>query len=261
MIENIDEIKELKELFLKSKKIVVLTGAGISTESGIPTFRDKDTGFWSNMNPMVHATRAGYYNDPELVFGWYEYRRKKIQSIQPNLGHIILKDLEQFHDISIVTQNIDDLHERAGSSDITHLHGSIHQHKCIQCEDPFDINSVILEVNKEDDNLISPPICSCGGMIRPSVVWFFENLPEKELQFAEDISGKCDLFLIVGTSGLVWPAAGLPGIAHSFDIPIIQINPNETGFDKISKYNIKGFSGEILPELYSYIYGEKDENI
>ncbi|MGE5864020.1 MAG: SIR2 family NAD-dependent protein deacylase [Rhizobacter sp.] len=214
-----------------ARRITVLTGAGMSAESGIPTFRDALTGLWSTFNPQDLATRQGFVRDPALVWGWYEARREGVARAQPNAGHRALSELatrQGLEDLTIVTQNVDDLHERAGSRQVIHLHGSLFAPRCLDCGHPASTHAMGLPTasRRAEDGAQPPPRCSvCGGPVRPGVVWFGEELPRAEWNLACERTSRADLLLVVGTSGLVYPAAGLPDLAMRAGAAVWDINP------------------------------------
>lgn len=222
-------------------KLFVLTGAGVSKESGIPTFRDAQEGLWADYNAEDLATPEGFLKDPPLVWQWYDWRRKKVQNVQPNPGHFALVEIEQFvPNFTLVTQNVDGLHRRAGSKNLIEIHGSILLFKC------FDRGHEQKEIAFD---LKVPPHCECGSMIRPAVVWFGEALPEKALKQSYDAAENCDVVLVVGTSGLVHPAASLPFLAKRTGAKIIEVNPNKTELTEGCDLFLAGPSGEILPKI------------
>jgi len=231
--------EELASLFSKTSRVVVLTGAGVSAESGVATFRDKTTGLWSKFNPQQLANFTSFLHDPKLVWDWYDFRKQAIHSVQPNPGHFALVDLENLIPaFTLVTQNIDNLHQRAGSEKIIELHGNIERNYCIKCG-RFKI---------EIDEL--PPKCeSCGGLVRPDVVWFGENLPEDALRIAWQKSEESTIFMVVGTSAEVYPAARLPFEASKNGAVLIVINPDETPVSVVSDYHVFEKSGIFLPLL------------
>jgi len=201
-------------------RIVVLTGAGISAESGIPTFRGKD-GLWNRYNPMDLATPEAFQRDPKLVWEWYNWRRQLIAKAEPNRAHRILAELERSRDLHVITQNVDGLHQRAGSERVTELHGSVWTVRCLECGASYRDERVPLPD--------IPPRCKeCGGLLRPGVVWFGEALPKDALDTAYALSASADVFLVVGTSAQVYPAAELPFVAKSRGARLIEINPEET---------------------------------
>ena len=225
----------------KFKKIVFVTGAGISQESGIPTFRGKD-GLWRNYDAMKLATIDAFYDNPNLVWEWYNERRRNIFQSLPNLGHKAIAELEKYAEVTILTQNIDGLHQKSGSSNVLELHGSIVKIKCTVC----DYNEEILT---EISDL--PPQCQCGNILRPDVVWFGESLPQEVWQNAIVSASKCDLMIIVGTSLVVSPANTLPIYAKQNGAILIEINPENTEMSNEMDLKIRNTSAKALPELIS----------
>lgn len=215
---------EVLDVARTARRITVLTGAGMSAESGVPTFRDAQSGLWSRFDPAQLATEDAFRHDPALVFGWYVWRLGRVREAGPNAGHLALAQWARSADVRIVTQNVDDLHERAGSEVLAHLHGSLAAFRCLDCGRPFDGDL------PEPDAVgrAAPPRCPCGGLVRPGVVWFGEPLPQKA--FADGVLAcrDTDLLLVVGTSGIVYPAAGLPDLARSMGVPVVEINPEPT---------------------------------
>jgi len=236
-----------------AQKIAVLTGAGISAESGIPTFRDALTGLWRNFDAEMLATPEAFQRDPALVWGWYEWRRMKTLAAQPNAAHMAIAELaRRVPQLSLITQNVDDLHERAGSADVQHLHGSLQNPRCFDCGRPFSLPDGILEEPEDGDWRLSPPKCrDCGGLIRPGVVWFNELLPADILEGAFESSRSCDLLIVVGTSGVVYPVARLPEVASRAGRKVIQINPAKSELDSVCTWNVRGSAGKLLPALIS----------
>ncbi len=247
-----------------ARSVAVLTGAGISAESGIATFRDALSGLWQNFRLEDLATPEGFVRDPALVWGWYEARRRQVQSAQPNPGHLALAQLaRQVPQLTLITQNVDDLHERAGSEPVLHLHGSLFAPRCFDCATPWQAAAEVPATTSAtasaalpaaasgmDDERCDPPLCpACGGKIRPGVVWFGENLPELIWQEAQKAVEQCDLLLILGTSGLVYPAAGLAQYARQQDKTVIQINPEPTSQDCYAHHVLTGPAGVVLPAL------------
>ena len=234
----------------KAQHLVILTGAGVSAESGIPTFRDALTGLWQHFDAEDLATKDAFRRDPELVWGWYEWRRAKVLAAQPNPAHLAIAALEQrVPKLTLITQNVDDLHERAGSSAAIHLHGSLHQPRCFACGRPHALPAGIPDV-PEGGRRLAPPICThCGGRIRPGVVWFGEDLPDLAWKKAVAAVASCDLLFSVGTSSLVYPAANLPVQASNRGATIVQINPQSTSLDRLAAHNLHGSAGDILPAV------------
>lgn len=237
--------QKLRDQLRAAKNITVLTGAGISAESGVPTFRDAQTGFWENYKPEDLATPQAFRRNPKLVWEWYAMRREMAKKVRPNAGHAALVEIEKrVLKFTLVTQNVDNLHRRAGSRHVIELHGNIERTKC------FDEDTVIESWNSKE----IPPRCpKCGGMLRPDVVWFGEMLPAGTFEKAEEASQSCDVFLSVGTSGIVYPAAGLPFEALKFGGTTVEINSDETPLTAHVHHVLRGASGEILPELLKYI--------
>lgn len=243
---------DLIESLIKADKIAVLTGAGMSAESGIKTFRDPD-GLWAKLNPEELASIEGFMRNPETVWNWYNERRKVIAMANPNEGHIALAKMETLYsNFTLITQNIDRLHQAAGSKNVLELHGNIVENHCLRCKKPYlediDINSKIL------------PVCPlCGGKIRPSVVWFGEQLPQNTLFEAEKATEECQVFLSIGTSTEVYPAAALPYIAKNNGAVVIEINPRMTSFSNEASFVLNGTAATVLPELVKSIAGKKNK--
>ena len=242
------QIAEAAALLRQGHHLAVLTGAGVSKESGVPTFRDALDGLWAQYNPEELATPTAFKRDPKLVWDWYEFRRELVRQAQPNPGHIALahKLERHFPSMRIITQNVDDLHEQAGSSHVIHLHGNIARNRCFDnCQgDPTIIDVSTLDYDE------GPPLCPhCGALVRPDVVWFHEMLPADALQDAHTATQLCDVMLVVGTSGLVTPAATLPGLAQQHGATIIEVNPDDTPITALAEVKLMGVSGEVLPTL------------
>jgi NAD-dependent deacetylase len=237
-------------------RVVVFTGAGVSAESGVPTFRDKQTGLWENFDAAELATPSAFERDAALVWGWYEWRRRLVLSAQPNAGHRAIAAMaDQVPDFTLITQNVDDLHERAGSTKVVHLHGELSKPYCEACRQPH-IQTQVLAYFQRGGERINPPRCgSCGARIRPGVVWFGERLPEDSWAAAHKAAEQCEVFLCCGTSALVQPAASLVDIAIDAGATTIQINPNATDLDASVTIAIRGPSGIVLPQLVSETWG------
>lgn len=223
----------------KAQRVAFLTGAGVSKESGIPTFRDAQTGMWANYNPQELATPEGFLNDPKLVWQWYDYRRKLLGGAESNPGHKAIVEMESLvPKVSIITQNIDGLHQKAGSTDVVELHGSIKRFHCFDRR--HDADNVPFDLEE-------PPLCKCGSMIRPGVVWFGEAMPPHAMTRGLDECEKSDVVFVVGTSALVQPAASLPYAAHRRGAKLIEVNPDETPLSDLVDVFMQGPSGEVLP--------------
>ncbi len=235
MFESI--IEQIKDI----QKIVFVTGAGISQESGIPTFRGKD-GLWRNYNAMELATIDAFYKNPKLVWEWYNERRRNIFAAQPNLGHKAITELEKYAEVVILTQNIDGLHQKAGSTKVLELHGSIVKIKCSVCDFKDEMITEFSEI---------PPLCKCGNILRPDVVWFGESLPQDVWQKAIIFSSQCDLMIIVGTSLVVSPANTLPIYAKQNNAKLIEINPEKTEMSSEMDLVIRNTSARVLSEFVS----------
>jgi NAD-dependent deacetylase len=229
-----------------SRKIVFVTGAGISQESGIPTFRGKD-GYWRRYDPMKLASIDAFYDDPKLVWEWYEDRRKNILSVKPNEGHFAISQMEEFKDVVVLTQNIDGLHQRSGSTNVLELHGSIIRIKCTVCDFTDNIT--------ENFELL-PPKCKCGSMLRPDVVWFGEPLPQNIWQSAIKEASICDVMIIVGTSLVVSPANTLPVYAKQNGAILIEVNPEKTVMSNDMTLSIQATSVGVLPKMLSIFKNE-----
>ena len=229
-----------------SKKIVFVTGAGISQESGIPTFRGKD-GYWRKYDPMKLASIDAFYDDPKLVWEWYDDRRKNILDVKPNEGHFAISQMEEFKDVVILTQNIDGLHQRSGSTNVLELHGSIIRIKCTVCD-------FLDNITENFESL--PPKCKCGSMLRPDVVWFGEPLPQNIWQSAIKEASICDVMIIVGTSLVVSPANTLPVYAKQNGAILIEVNPEKTVMSNDMTLSIQATSVGVLPKMLSIFKNE-----
>ena len=231
----------LEKSLQTAKKIVCVTGAGISQESGIPTFRGKD-GYWRKYDPMKLATIDAFNQDPKLVWEWYEDRRKNILAAQPNAGHNAIAELEKFKEVIVLTQNIDGLHQRAGSKNVLELHGSIIRIKCTVCDFQGDFPHKFEEL---------PPLCKCGNILRPDVVWFGESLPQDIWKEAIIHANSCDVMIIAGTSLVVSPANTLPIYAKQNNAFLIEINPESTPMSNDMNITIKDTSANTIPKFVS----------
>ncbi|MFO7189765.1 MAG: NAD-dependent deacylase [Pseudomonadota bacterium] len=236
------QLAEIAAILRQASSIAVLTGAGISAESGIPTFRDAQTGLWARYRPEELATPEAFLRNPKLVWEWYEWRRERVRAAQPNAGHRALADMQRRAPrFTLVTQNVDGLHQRAGAQDVIELHGNILRSKC------FDEDAV-------RENFVAgadvPPRCPvCGGMMRPDVVWFGEALPEEALRKAFAEAEGCEVFLSIGTSALVYPAAQLPFMALGRGAVVVEINRDPTPLSERAQYSVRALAAEFLPRL------------
>jgi NAD-dependent protein deacetylase/lipoamidase len=224
-----------------SSRTVVLTGSGISAESGVPTFREAQTGLWERFDPQELATPEAFARDPRLVWDWYAWRRKLVAEARPNPGHLAIAEMQHLvQSLTLVTQNVDGLHQRAGSRDVIELHGNIRRTKC-----PVEGTTV-----DNYDESESPPLCpSCGAPLRPDVVWFGEMLPAEAIEAASEAALGADVFLSVGTSSLVYPAAGLPFEAVENGATLVEVNPETTPLTPRADYTLHGPAGDVLPRL------------
>jgi NAD-dependent deacetylase len=233
---------QLIDVLRGARHIAVFTGAGVSAESGIPTFREAQTGLWANYSAEDLATPEAFMRDPVMVWNWYEWRRRLMRAAQPNPAHRAIAQLEQLVErVTVITQNVDGLHVSAGSTDVIELHGNIWDNLCFSCKRP---------AQRIIDSSEVPPRCAhCNGLLRPAVVWFGELLPPGSLERAAEVSESADLFFCIGTSSLVEPAASLPRYAGSSGRTVVQINPEATSHDYVAQYVLRGTAGEVLPNL------------
>ena len=226
----------------QARRVCVLTGAGASAESGIPTFREAQSGLWARYDPLELATPEAFDRDPALVWKWYRWRRTLVASARPNAGHEALAVLaNRVAELTLITQNVDGLHQRAGSRDIVEFHGNLFVN-C--CADPA--------CGQETDTISEadvPQCPRCGGKLRPGVVWFGEAIPTHALQRAQTATERCDVFMSVGTSASVWPAAGLIGAAAHAGATVIEVNPHETELSATCAHRLIAKSARALPEL------------
>jgi NAD-dependent deacetylase len=233
---------ELLQIVQTAVHITVLTGAGVSAESGVPTFRQAQTGLWAQYDPHDLATPTAFRRNPKLVWDWYAWRRELVSQAQPNPAHLALVTMaQQVPAFTLVTQNVDNLHQRAGSQSVIELHGNITRIKCAG-------DGRIISTWRQSDD--SPPRCPhCGHYLRPDVVWFGENLSRVALERAIDAAQRCDLFFSIGTSALVQPAASLPLLAVENGAALVEVNPDKTPLTHAADYALHGPAGEVLPAL------------
>ena len=239
---GVDLAPSLLTALRDARRVCVLTGAGVSAESGVPTFREAQTGLWAKYDPMALATPEAFDNDPQLVWRWYRWRRDLVARAEPNAGHYALASLaERLPELTLVTQNVDGLHQRAGSRDVIEFHGSLFADVCSARRCHFDPAAV------RDAELPACP--TCGALLRPGVVWFGEAIPERANAAAFEAAAACDVFFSIGTSSLVYPAAGLISVARDNGALSVEINPNETPASASVDLSIRGTSAGVLPAL------------
>lgn len=232
----------------KSKRIAALTGAGVSAESGLRTFRDAQTGLWAQYRPEDLASPQAFERNPKLVWDWYAWRREAVKGVRPNAGHYALAEMERHvPQFTLITQNVDGLHFLAGSRNVLELHGNIQRVRCSRC-------GRLVETWQDDGEAV--PCCdACGGMLRPDVVWFGESLPKAALEAAVTAARSCDVFFSIGTSGIVQPAASLPFAARNKGAVVVEINLESTPLTEKADFFLQGKSGEILPALVKAVWG------
>ena len=262
---------EAAELARAARRVVVLTGAGMSAESGVPTFRDAQTGLWERYSPEQLATEDAWYADPDLVWSWYQWRARLVRACSPNAGHRAIAAWQRAlsaGSLVISTQNVDDLHERAGAEVLAHLHGSLFEYRCADCGTPADHDPGSAsdgasgatgpsapvagsEADLEQLLRLSPPQCAtCStGRLRPGIVWFGEMLPERALEDTYAALDHCDLAIVVGTSAVVQPAASLPYVALGAGAAVVEVNPETTEFSTAATVHVPGTAATVLPAL------------
>jgi NAD-dependent deacetylase len=240
-----DSLEQAASLLAAARRICVSSGAGMSAESGMPTFRGED-GLWKNFRAEELATPEAFASDPLKVWEWYRWRRQKLVEIEPHDGHRVLARWEQLpgKQVTVITQNVDGLHHRAGSEDVIELHGRLDVVRCMGC--PYEIASL--------EDFGPEPRCErCGARLRPGVVWFGESLPTEQLINAQQAIEQCDLLLVIGTSGVVYPAAGLVQVAHERQADIVEINPNATELSHLVAVCLRQGCREALLALDDYL--------
>ena len=242
---------ELIARLRQARRVAVLTGAGISAESGVPTFRQAQTGLWARYDPQQLATPQAFRRQPQLVWDWYAWRRGLVAGVEPNPGHFALAELERrVPQFTLITQNVDSLHQRAGSRAVLELHGNIARTTCSR-------EGRVVEAWPESDE--RPPRCPhCGAFLRPDVVWFGEALPADTLEAAIAATQAAEVFLTIGTSGLVHPAASLPLLAAEHGAVTVEVNPEETPLSEEMTYCLRGPSGVLLPALVAAVWPDKE---
>lgn len=238
MFMDTHKIKMIRERLAASSSPVALTGAGVSAESGVPTFRGPG-GLWKTYKPEDLATPEAFERDPYLVWEWYNFRREKIASVSPNPAHYALAGLEASKPaFTLITQNVDGLHSLAGSRNVLEIHGSIWVLRCTTCGNSSENRDVPIEIL---------PRCTCGGLLRPGVVWFGETLPEDTMNAAFEAAEKADFMMVAGTSGVVQPAASLASVAKRAGAFTVEINTDATPLSDIMDERLEGRAGEVLP--------------
>lgn len=238
----------LAQALRSARHIAVLTGAGVSAEGGVPTFRDAQTGLWAKYDPEELATPQAFQRSPRLVWEWYAWRRELVAAARPNPGHYALVEMEnRAPNFTLITQNVDQLHQQAGSRRVIELHGSLWRTKCSR-------EGRVVESWPETGDV--PPRCPhCSDLLRPDVVWFGEALPERELMEAFAAAQQCDVFIAAGTSAIVQPAASLPLLAARSGAVLVEVNPQETPITGEADYFLQGPSGSVLPALVQAAWG------
>lgn len=242
MTELRSSLERAARLLREANGVAALTGAGVSAESGVPTFRDAQTGLWARYRPEDLATPEAFARDPKLVWEWYTMRRGLVASANPNPAHYALARIAgKARQFTLITQNVDNLHQRAGSRDVVELHGNIARTKCSR-------ENIVVETWQATTEV--PPRCPrCGAPLRPDVVWFGEILPPQAYARAETAARTCALFLSVGTSSVVYPAAGLASLAREHGAVLVEINPQDTPLSRAADIALRGAAGELLPAL------------
>jgi NAD-dependent deacetylase len=230
-----------------SKRVTALTGAGVSQESGLRTFRDPQTGLWAQYKPQELASPDAFRRDPKLIWDWYTWRREALKGVRPNAGHYALAEMSRYiPGFTLITQNVDGLHRMAGSLQLLELHGNINQARCSECGRVVD--------EWDDDGLDVPRCRKCQGLLRPNVIWFGEHLPRHELEAAVEAARGCEVFFSIGTSGEVQPAASLAYGARNHGAMVVEINTGPTPLSAKANVVLKGKSGEILPALVQVVW-------
>jgi NAD-dependent deacetylase len=240
---------ELIALLRRTSYLVALTGAGVSQESGLRTFRDAQTGLWAQYKPEDLASPQAFQRNPKLVWDWYAWRREAVKGVRPNPGHYALAEIEKrVPRFTLITQNVDGLHRMAGNQNVLELHGNIQRVRCADCQ--------TFTETWDDDIEVVPRCRQCGGLLRPDVVWFGEALPRDQLEAAVEAARTCEVFFSIGTSGMVQPAASLAFAAHKRGVTVVEINAEPTPLTPKANYVIHGKSGEILPHLVEAVWGK-----
>lgn len=248
-------MRRAAEMLARAERVVVSSGAGMSKESGIPTFRDAMEGLWANFDPQALATESGFRADPRRVWSWYAWRRERVGDAKPNPGHHAVAEMAALlPELVVVTQNVDGLHAEAGSREVVELHGNIRRVKCLDHHHPYDGPLPPYAEGEEQD---PPPCPVCGSPLRPDVVWFGEMLPEGAVERAWREAGRCDVLLLIGTSGTVWPAAELPLVASRAGARVIEVNPAPSELTHHADVFLAGPAGQVLPRLLEEVRAAK----
>lgn len=233
-------MEDAADVLARASRVVALTGAGVSAESGVPTFRGPE-GLWRTYRPEELATPEAFRRDPKLVWEWYAWRQGVVAGCEPNAAHRALAEMEaEWPGFTLITQNVDGLHARAGSVRVLELHGNVFQARCLKERGVRDFTAAGVDL---------PPRCDCGELLRPHIVWFGESLDERTVERAVGAAEECEVFLVIGTSALVTPAAMLPVIARRSGASVIEINPEETGATDVATHVLRGKAAEVLPAL------------
>lgn len=255
MVTDNDLVKAARML-ASASKVVVLSGAGVSRESGLPTFREPQTGLWARYDPQKLASPEGFRHDPHLVWSWYMYRLGLVSQASPNAAHHAIVQLESLlPEVVVLTQNIDGLHQRAGSSRVEELHGSIHRFRCAaDCQGAPTIIELPPEALQSDR---APHCPHCDEFVRPDVVWFGETLPGDVIDRAFTAAATCNAMLVVGTSGVVQPAASLPFVARQYGAEVIEVNTEPSEVTRFASIYLQGAAGEVLPGLIAALQARR----
>lgn len=232
---------DIVDSIARAKKISVLTGAGVSAESGIPTFRGAG-GMWEKYDIWKLATVRGFEENPQLVWEWYQHRQAEVIRAKPNAAHETIAEMERYFDVfTVVTQNIDGMHARAGSRNIVELHGNIWRMRCVRDSTVMDLTAPVKEI---------PPLCQCGSLMRPDVVWFGEQLPEEAIERASKAAVESDVMFVIGTSAQVYPAAALPVLTHHSGGKVIEVNLEPTSVTDFADASFFAPAGSVMPVVW-----------
>ncbi|MBA6119319.1 MULTISPECIES: SIR2 family NAD-dependent protein deacylase [Pseudomonas] len=245
-----DSLTKAADALRSAQHIMVITGAGISAGSGISTFRDRLTGLWERQDPQRLESAQAFRENPALVWGWYLWRRQQVMQAQPNAAHRAIHRLcGSGRSVTVVTQNVDDLHERAGNQDVLHLHGSLIYPKCFACH-RYVAEPLVFPITPTEGALIEPPRCRrCNGRLRPGMVWFGEDLPPGAWKTASRAARQCDALLSIGISGVVRPAADLPDIALGSGAVVIHVNTIDVSMNGPNEIMLIGPAEKAVPNL------------